>query len=79
MIDNSGDQHLRDAGIVLPCAKQFGIWGVAESLANCDRPFGHTGAHAADGATFTGARDPDDDQRTIAVLERLVNREGAHG
>jgi hypothetical protein len=65
-----GDQHLRDAGIVLPCAKQFGWLGTP--LHTCDRPYGHTGAHATDDGLFRGGRDAEDEARTVTVLTRLV-------
>ena len=71
----NGDDRLREAGIVLPCAKQFGFHGFGgpSILSRCDRPYGHTGAHAAEGFGFTGARDADDEARTMFVLTRLLS------
>lgn len=69
MSDN-GDEHLRTAGIVLPCAKPFGLWGTP--LSRCDRSYGHTGSHTSDGVPFSGARDAEDEARTVAVLTRLT-------
>ena len=66
MSDN-GDEHLRKAGIVLPCAKLFGFVGAA--LSRCDRPYGHTAA----AAPFSfGARDAEDEARTVTVLTQLL-------
>lgn len=70
MIDN-GDQHLREAGIVLPCAKQFG-W--PPTFYRCNRPYGHTGPHTAEPCVISGARDDQDDARTNFVLGQLLNR-----
>lgn len=74
MSDN-GDQFLRDSGILVPCAKQFGWFGwngKGSLLSNCDRPYGHTGAHSAEGFHMKGGRGSDDDARTNEVLRQIL-------
>lgn len=72
MISN-GDDRLRDAGIVLPCAKPFGFLGAG--LSRCDRPYGHTGPHTAEGDSISGARDAEDEARTMFALTQILTRE----
>lgn len=67
---DSGDEHLRSAGVVLPCARQFGWLGAV--VHRCDRPYGHTGPHAADGSAMTGERNAEDEARTATVLAQLL-------
>jgi len=71
-VSDNGDERLRNAGIVLPCAKQFG-WLAGGMLSNCDRPYGHTGAHTAEGSFYSGGRDAEDEVRTVAVINRLAS------
>lgn len=71
MSDN-GDQYLRDAGIRLPCAKQFGFF--SSGLHHCDRPYGHTGPHTAGENSLGGGRDVEDEARTRFVLDRIYNQ-----
>jgi hypothetical protein len=70
----AGDEQLRNAGIVLPCAKTFGFVGFRSPslLYRCDRPYGHTGPHTAADVFMTGGRDAEDEDRTVTVLTRLL-------
>lgn len=67
MSDN-GDQAIIDAGITLPCAKPFG-W--SPYLYECTRPYGHTGPHTSEGTQMRGARDEQDEHRTVTALAML--------
>lgn len=78
MTDRPGDDFLREHGIALPCAKEFGwsSWSgtTPSQFANCDRPYGHTGAHLAESFILSGGRDASDDERTNAVLRQIAER-----
>jgi hypothetical protein len=77
MTDN-GDQHLRDAGITLPCAKEFGFVIGVVMLRHCDRPYGHTGEHTAAGdLNMRGGRDAEDEARTMWALTQILKKESA--
>lgn len=69
-MSTNGDEHLVSAGILLPCARQFG-W--MSTRAHCDRPYGHTGPHTAEKLPLmAGARDAEDEARTVFVLTQLL-------
>ena len=72
-----GDDFLQAHGVLLPCTEQFGLVGwddVPPILSRCDRPYGHTGAHMAEGSGMSGGRTPSDDERTNAVLRQIAER-----
>ena len=69
---SNGDDRLREAGILLPCAKSFGFLGTG--LSRCERPYGHTGPHTADGYNYSGARDSEDEARTMFALTQILTR-----
>lgn len=47
------------------CAKVFGFLSDQKT---CDRPYGHTGSHTAEGTVMRGGRDQEDEERTRFVL-----------
>jgi hypothetical protein len=64
--DGPGPGGVLQADLVLPqCEKAFGF---LSNPAICDRPYGHTGSHSAEGIAMRGGRDSVDEERTTRVI-----------